>query len=460
MKNEKEQQKNTLRMAMVTSFITTFMGSALNLSIPAMEAEFQVSAAMVGWVVTAYTLSVAALSVPMGKAADVTGRRRVLLTGISSFAVITVLCPLAADIRIIIVLRVLQGIAASMIFSTNNAILISVFPGSERGRVLGLSTAAVYIGLSLGPVLGGLLNHRFGWRSVFLASAAIAAAAFLFALKGAPKDSSLRTEKGKNLFDIAGSMLFIASVTLALLGLTDLTITRWGWIVLAAGVALGILFVRAELRAEDPVIRVAMFTKDREFTSSNLAALLNYGATFAISYLVSIYLQVAMGYNSQNAGLILICMPAVQAVFSPYTGRLSDRIAPYKLASLGMGFCVLGLVLFAFLQTDSSLWYVILALMVEGLGFGLFSSPNTNAVMSCVDRSEYSVANSILATMRTVGHSSSMAVVTIIVGAVLGSKGLTDVSADMLVHTMHIIFAVFVALCVLGVFFSLQRRGE
>lgn len=454
---DQKEQKATLRMAVVTSFITTFMGSALNLSIPTMETQFHVSAALIGWVVTAFTLAVAALSVPMGKIADAKGRRRILITGIVSFAVISFVCAFATKIWMMLALRALQGVAASMIFATNNAILISVFPGSERGRVLGISTAAVYIGLSVGPVVGGFLNGTLGWQSIFILSGMIALVALFFASRGIPK-----TDKGDPdaSFDLGGNVLFIAMVTAFLYGLTNLSVMEYGWLIMIAGIALGCAFAVVESRANDPVIRVSMFTHDSVFTLSNLAALLNYGATFAISYLVSIYLQVVMGYSSQTAGLILIFMPVVQAAFSPVMGKLSDRVPPYKLASAGMGLCVLGLILFAFLSVTTPLWYVIMTLIIVGFGFALFSSPNTNAIMGCVDRADYSVANSILATMRTVGHSSSMAIVTIVVGFTLGTTALADSTPAMLILTMHKCFYIFIVLCVAGVFMSLKRRKE
>ena len=441
-------------MAAMTSFVSTIMGSALNLAIPAMEADFGISGAMAGWIVTAYSMSVAALAVPMGKLADVTGRRRILLCGIASFGVLAVLIMMVPDIRMLFVLRVLQGAAAGMMFSTNNAILLSVFPGNQRGRVLGISTAAVYIGLSIGPVLGGFLNHQFGWRSIFLFTALVALVAFLFAWKGAPQDAM----RGEHQVDALGAFFFITGVLTSLYGLTSLTTSRFGWAVFALGIVLLAIFWYVETKAEDPVIRVTMFTKDKAFTLSNLAALLNYGATFAITYLVSIFLQVVLGYTSQTAGFILICMPVIQAVITPIAGRASDRIAPYKLATAGMVFCVAGLILFSFLNLQSGIGFIVFALMIEGVGFGLFSSPNTNAVMSCVEKKDYGVANSILSTMRNMGHTSSMSIVTIVVGLYLGKASLEEADPQLLIGTMHTLFLVFVVLCTIGVFFSLARN--
>ena len=451
---QRKERKTVLRAAVLTSFLTTFMGSALNLSIPNLEAAFGAGAARIGWVVTIYTLTVAALSVPLGKAADRKGRRQVFLTGIAGFAVATLLCAVSVHIWMLLLLRATQGVFAAMIFSTNNAILIGTWPESQRGRVLGYSTAATYVGLSLGPVIGGFLNHYLNWRALFLLTAAFSAAVFFIAVRGIPK----KAEESEPLrFDGWGNLLYAASIAVSLYGLTNLSVLRYGWLILLLGICLGVVFVFVEHRQQEPVIRVSMFTEDAAFTLSNLAALLNYGATFAISYLMSIYLQMVMGFSSQTAGLILIVQPVMQAAFSPMMGRLSDRIAPYKLASIGMGFCTAGLAMFCCVGLATPLWFVILALLLSGFGFALFSSPNTNAVMACVAKEDYSIANSILATMRTIGHTSSMAVVTIVVGMRLGNAALDAAAPEDLVSTMHTAFLVFVGLCALGGLMSLKR---
>ena len=451
--------KNILIVALLTSFMTTFMGSALNLSIPNLEADFQVGAALIGWVITAYTLTVAAFSVPFGKLADAVGRRRILVPGIGIFGICTLGCAFASNIWLLLALRIVQGIGAAMIFATNNPILISVYPPTERGRVLGLSTAAVYVGLSVGPVIGGFLNHHLNWHSIFVLTVVLALTSFALAVKSIPADiDAKQTETKGAKADLAGNLLYIVCILVTLYGLSNLSTMDYGWAILVAGLLLGWAFVYVETKTENPVIRISMFTQDKAFTFANLAALLNYGATFAISYLMSIYLQVVMGYTSQTAGLILIAQPLMQALFSPMMGKLSDRMPPYKLATAGMCFCVTGLILFALVGEETSIIFILGALVLSGFGFALFSSPNTNAVMSCVQPKDYSVANSILSTMRTVGQSSSMAVVTIVVGMTLGNQSLNSVSPADLVGTMHIIFGIFVVLCAVGVVLSLQRR--
>ncbi len=339
------EQRTTLFVSVVTAFITTFMGSALNLSVPDIEKDFGVSAAEVGWVVTIYMLTCAALAVPFGRLADMFQRRRILWIGILIFGLSSAAAVISPDMRMLLVFRLGQGVGASMIFSTNIAILVGAFDGGMRGRVLGYSTSATYVGLSAGPVLGGLLNHNFGWRSVFIAAAAVSAVAFYGALKRLPSETK---REDKPEMDIKGNILYILSIIALMYGFSTVTSSVYGPYILAAGAILIILFVRTELTAKDPVIDVRLFRNNLSYTFSNLAALLNYGATFAISYLISIYLQIIMGYDSQTAGMILISSPVVMAVLSPVMGRLSDKYSPYIMSSAGMGLCAAALTLFSF----------------------------------------------------------------------------------------------------------------
>ncbi|MDO4545065.1 MAG: MFS transporter [Bacillota bacterium] len=452
---DKSIQKMTILVVVVTAFITTFTGSALNLSIPDIGHEFGVSAGLVGWLVTGYTLAVAAFSVPLGRLADITCRKTVLVTGIAIFVACCIAAVFSVSMIMLLVVRILQGIGASMIFSTNMAVLISAFPGNKRGRVLGYSLAATYVGLSAGPVVGGILNHNLGWKSIFILTGALGIIAFLAALLKLPKE---KAESGGKSMDIPGNLLYVCFIVLLMYGLSEIGKGVIPAVLAAAGIGFGILFVRRELKAEEPAVKVIMFKENIGYAFSNLSALLNYGATFAISYLISIYLQVVMGYSSQTAGLIMIAQPAIMAVLSPLAGRVSDRFSPFKMSSLGMAFCAAGAGMFIFLREDTSLVLIIVALVITGFGFSLFSSPNTNAVMSYVEKEDYGVASSILATMRSIGHTLSMVIVTIVVTRFLADVPLAEADPQILVRVINISFIIFTAICVAGVFISLKRK--
>ena len=475
------EQRIVILVVVITAFVTTFTGSALNLSIPDIGEQFHVSANFVGWLVTGYTLAVAAFSVPIGRLADITCRKTVLVTGLVIFVACCIATVFAVSMTMLLVVRVIQGIGAAMIFSTNTAILVASFPGNMRGRVLGYSIASTYTGLSAGPVIGGALNHNLGWKSIFILTGVLAAAALIIAIAKLPRE---RAAKGHELavdaeqhpenaggqdgrpersFDAKGNILFVSFIVLIMYGLSELGNNSSSAVVLAAvltvaGVLLGVFFVRHELRTEEPAVNVRLFRENIGYAFSNLSALLNYSATFAISYLISIYLQVVMGYSSQTAGLIMIFQPAIMAVLSPVMGRLSDKFSPFKMSSIGMGFCAVGAAIFIFVGSDTGLAMIIIALVVTGTGFSLFSSPNTNAVMSCVDKTEYGVASSILATMRSIGHTLSMVIVTIIVTRFMGDAPLASADPQVLVKVINTSFIVFTVICAGGVFISLKRK--
>lgn len=451
----KSKKSTAVLIGTSTAFITSFSGSALNLSIPDMGTYFNMGAASVGWLITAYSLIIAAFSVPFGKLADSTGRHRILIMGIIAFGAASLAAVFSANAAVILFIRVIQALGAAMIFATNMPIAISAFGGSERGKAIGMVTSGTYSGLALGPVLGGILNTYFGWKSIFVFGFLVSVFALVITIKGLDKEE-LEPQSAKQ--DIGGNILYILMISSIIYGLTALNSMSLGWLLIVAGVVFGILFTITELKAENPVIDVRIFASDITYTLSNVTALFNYSATFALGYLVSIYLQVVMGFSSQTAGFILISQPFFMAVLSPKMGKISDRVAPYKLASAGMGLCALSLLFFAFISANTPAWMVIDALSVAGIGIALFSSPNTNVIMSCVPPAKFGVANSILTTMRTTGQSTGMAIITLVVSGTVGNTSLYAIESGELINTMHIAFIIFTLLCAAGIFMSLQRK--
>ncbi len=466
---------------MLTAFITPFMGSSLNLSIPSMSQYFTAGAVSVGWVVTAYFLSSTSLLIPFGRLADLYGKKPMFLTGILLFGIFSVLCAFAGNIQMVVLFRLGQGTGASMLFATNSAMIASNFPASMRGQMMGLSVMCTYLGLSAGPVLGGLLNQYLGWRAIFIFAALYCIPSLLTSLlmldgdrkfspsiSGDRQQSLEKTEDetrssgdtslpGNRKMDIPGCILFTVACATFLFGLTSLTTMKAAKWIFLISLVLIVLFVQTELRSEAPVLDLRMFTGSRVFTLSNIAALLNYGASSSISYLLSVYLQNVRGLSSARAGVILIATPIIQAVLSPIAGKLSDRHSPFKLASVGMTLTCVGIVLLFFTDAETSFVYLILSLAVIGMGFALFSSPNSNAIMSSADRSHYGVASSIMSASRTIGQTSSMAIVTMVIGAVIGNVTLSSASPELIVLAIHIALVIDAVLCGIGIFCSASR---
>jgi len=340
-----------------------------------------------------------------------------------------------------------------MIICSGVAIIASSYPVEGRGRALGINVAAVYLGLSLGPFLGGLLTQYFGWRSIFLASlplGLIVITLLLWKMKGEWAEA-----KGEK-FDLSGSVIYGLAVVAIMYGLSILP-EILGLAVILIGLLGFVAFFWRETKAANPLLNINLFKNNRVFAFSNFAALINYSATFAVTFLLSLYLQYTKGFSPQTAGMVLLSMPAVQAIFSPLAGRLSDRITPQILASSGMAFTTIGLILLAFLGQNTAIGFIIFSLLILGFGFAFFSSPNTNAVMSSVGTKTYGVASATLATMRSVGMMLSMGIAMLISAIYVGRVEITPEYYSAFIAGMKVAFIIFAALCFVGIFASLAR---
>jgi EmrB/QacA subfamily drug resistance transporter len=446
------QQRSILIATSVAAFLSAFMGSSLNIALPAISAEFAMNAILLSWTPTAFTLAAAMLLVPLGRLADIHGRKRVFILGLLVSALSYLLAVIVRSGEALIGVRVVQGAGAAMLFATSTAILTSSFPPGQRGRALGINVASVYIGLSIGPFIGGVLTQNFGWRSIFLLGTALAAVAALLAWRIEGEWAEARGEP----FDLAGALIYGAAVALGMYGLSRLPGFDGAALMLAGAAGLA-GFVAWERRAAKPLLNVDLFRYNRVFALSSLAALINYAATTAVGFLLSLYLQYVRGLSPQGAGLVLAAQPIMQALFSPAAGRLSDRIESRIVASAGMAMTAAGLLLLIFVGPATPLWYIIGSLLLLGFGFALFSSPNTNAVMSSVTRRDYGVASATLGTMRLLGQMASLGVAMLLFALFIGPVQITPEVYPAFLAAMRTAFILFSALCVAGVFASLAR---
>ncbi len=449
-----------LVIATLTSFLPPFMASSINIALPAIGEEFSMDAILLGWIATSYLLSAAVFMVPFGKLADIYGMKKVFFLGLFIFTGSSLVAFFAPSSMILIASRVLQGFGSAMIFGTGTAILVSVFPLQERGKILGINAASVYLGLSLGPFLGGLLTEYFGWRSLFLVNVPlglIPLALGLWKLKG--EWAGAREDR----FDLAGSVIYSLMLVAVMFGFSLLPAWQGAALVLL-GTMTFLLLIRWESRVASPVLDVRLFKKNRVYAYSNLAALISYSATFAITFLLSLYLQYIKGLAPDQAGLIMLAQPAMMAIFSPFTGKLSDRIEPRLVATAGMALTFVAVLAFVSLNGETSLFFIVACLITLGLGLALFTSPNTNAIMSSVEPRHYGVGSATLGTMRLVGQVSSMSFVMMIFSLYLGKVEITPQYYPQFLSSVKVAFAVFSVLCILGIFASLARgklrKGE
>jgi MFS family permease len=404
-------------------------------------------------VATALLLAVAVFLIPLGRIGDIYGRKKIFTLGLGVYTLASLAGAFCVSMSMLIAVRVFQGLGTAMFVTTGMAIVTSVFPPQRRGRAIGLYVSAVYIGLSVGPFAGGLLTQHLGWRSNFGVVVPFGAASIwvtLEYLKGEWADAAGET------FDIPGSLLYAASVFLLVYGASLLPQPAAVTMILIGALTL-LVFVRLELRTAHPVFDVRLFSGNRLFAFSCLAALINYAATFAVTFLISLFLQYIKGLSPQAAGSVLVAQPVVMACFSPLAGRLSDRIEPRLIASAGMALTVLGLLLFARVGTGTSIYGIIAALVVLGFGFALFSSPNMNAIMGAVDKKFFGIASGTVAAMRLLGQMTSMAVAMVVFAVFIGREQITPANYDLFLKSVKISFSLFAVLCTFGIFFSFSR---
>jgi len=446
-------KRTALIVVSTGSFLTPFMGSSVNIALPSISRDLMMDAILLSWIATAYSLSSAIFLVPFGRAADIHGRRRVFLVGMAIYGVFSLLCGLASSGTMLVAFRVLQGIGGAMLFGTGVAILTSVFPPQERGQALGINVAAVYMGLSLGPVLGGLLTYNLGWRSVFLINVPLAAVVIAITL------AYLRGEwaecKGEP-FDWRGAAIYGAGLASLMYGFSRLP-GALGAALVVMGIAGIAAFAAWESRVRFPVLDVNLFRRSKVFALANLAALINYATTFAVTFVLSLYLQVVQGLTPRDAGLILVAQPLVMTVVASRSGRWSDRLDPRWLASAGMAVTLVGLLLLTTLREDTPTGFLLVTLGVLGLGFGLFSSPNTNSIMGSVEKRHLGLASGTVGTMRLTGQMLSMGIATLVLQAFVGDVPVGTAPRAEFIQAADTIFLVFAALSGLGIWASWSR---
>ena len=468
----KRYRWTVLLIASIGSLMGPLDSTIVSVTLPTISQELGMDYSTSVWVPTAYLAVTAALLLTMGRLSDVRGRKPIYVAGFGLFALGSLLCSLSQNGEQMILFRGLQGIGAAALMATATALVTDAFPPQERGKALGINAMSVYIGLSLGPPLGAVLTGTLGWRSIFWVNIPIAATVIMLAQWKIAKPSRPRPD---TRFDLAGASSFAIGLVAFLIALTFGE--SWGWtsaftlglIVLA--VAMFAIFVVNEGRlGKCAMFQLDLVTRNRLFAAGNLSALLNYTAYFGVSFILSFYLQRVLGMDLYTTGLVLLSMPLVMSVLSPISGWMSDRVGSRALASAGMFIMAAGLLLMSTLTATSSAAEVVAWFVILGVGMGLFSSPNTSAIMGCVEGDRLGVASGTLSTMRTVGQSMSLA----IMGALIATASSTELVSALFmgaplppgtadedfIRGMALAFRVSAGIAVAGALASLARgRG-
>jgi EmrB/QacA subfamily drug resistance transporter len=453
---EKSFKKSVLLVSTFAAFLTPFLTSAVNLALPSIGKDLHANAINLSWVISSFILTSAIFLLPFGRLGDIIGRKKIFTIGIVLFTISTFLIVFSHSIISLIILRIFQGFSSAMIFGTSMAILTSVFQPGERGRAIGINITATYLGLSLGPVIGGLLTHYLGWRSIFafLVPFGIISVVLI--------QTKIKTEWAEAVgerFDWRGSVIYGIALASFMYGFSRLP-SSLGWVCIATGILMAVVFLFFENRISNPVFDIRLILRNRIFAFSGIAALINYSATSAIGFFISLYLQYLKGLDARTAGLIMISQPIAMTLLSPLAGKLSDKRNPGAIASVGMGITASGLVLLCFIRETTPDYLIVLLLLLMGIGFGLFSSPNSNAIMSSVEKRHLGVASGVVGTMRMVGQMMSMGIAMMLISLYIGKQTINPVTYPGLISAMRTGFIIFSILSVFGIFASLARHEK
>ena len=444
--------KFALIIVCLGSIIVPIGMASVNIAIPALAADLQANAKMVSWLPTLFILSSVIFMLPAGKLADNYGRKRIYTYGLALNAFSSFMCGLGTSIEWVLFWRFVQGAAAAMIFGTGVAIITSVTPSHKRGAALGVTAACVYVGLTVAPAVGGWLTELLGWRSVFFFQVPIVIALLLLIkmrLSGEWKNDE------KTRYDWWGTGIFAIFSSSLVYGLSLLPHIV-GILMLGLSTVSLALFVLHQSRSRRPLIRVQMFRESRVFSMSLTTSLLMYASNFPLIFLMSLYLQFVTGLSPSHAGQVLLLQALSMAIMAPFSGKLADRFEPRMVATLGCVIVACGLFVLSLMNTETSVTYIASSLLLIGVGFGLFSTPNNNAIMGGVKRHEVGVASASMNLARTIGNLFGMSLVNLMVHFYLGDAQFTQEQNPALIQTVEMALnmsLVFVVLaCIISAF--------
>ena len=443
-------EKIVLIVATLTSFFTVFLSSAVMVAVPSLASEFGMSNIIQNWVTMLFFLAVAIFTIPAGQLSGKFGLKKSMVFGSAVYILSSIVAVFSINSEMFLICRLIQGIGVSFLNVASMAMVVSAFSPQERGKAIGINVTGVYLATSTSPVIGGFLNFQFGWRSIFLTSVPFLILILVLLI------SQIKEEwitMGEVPIDWKGCIVYSLGILLFIYGFTRLD-ESIGIILTVVGIIVLGLFVALELREKYPVFDVKFF-KNPKFSSANFAALTAYLATFAVTTIVNYHLQYISGFDPQMAGLILLVAPLIQVIMAPISGRLSDKVNPQKLAAIGMFFGAISLAMLSMLGDSTPLWFLIVAMISHGLGFGIFSSPNTNAIMGSVPPKDTPVASASVATMRVIGQTMSMGMLTLVFAFVMGNVPMVEKYFPLLITSSQITCLICMVLCVTSVFASL-----
>jgi EmrB/QacA subfamily drug resistance transporter len=454
-----------------TFMVTTDIG-LLSIALPVIITDLHADLALAGWIALIYALVTASLYLPCGRLSDMMGRAKVYRVGFFFYAATSLIAGFAQDAWQLIFFRGLQAIGSALIMTNSFAMVAAIFPPEERGRAMGIAGGTVSaLGYTLGPVIGGVLTYALGWRSIFFLTSLLSFIGFVAACYLLRDEAGPARLGARESFDFAGAVSFAVAISALLLGLT--TGQRVGWTSvlilseLGLGLAILIFFIWWEAGNRFPLLDLRLF-QIRAFTYGNIARLISFMVISLNNLVMPFFLQLAMGLDPLQAGLLVAPTPLALALLAPLAGWLSEKVSTRLLTAVGLTLKAIACILLAYVSVNASSLDLVLRLGLLGLGLGIFQTPNNNSLMSSLPRERLGVGSSFLSVVRSLGHSAGTALATAIITArllaITGGDAIDDLKSatsmgagsvlPAFMEGLRYAFLTAAALCVAGAVIS------
>lgn len=433
-----------------STFCSSFMGSSLNIAMPFMAQDYGCSPENITWMLSSFTATTAAFLLSASALADRFGYLKIFLIGTSTSAILTFAVGFTGSLLAGFVVRLIQGVTISLIFCTAMALISQRIPKEQRPFAIAYSTASVYAGLAFSPILAGLIVDTLGWQPIFFITGCLLTTSFLLA-RTEKNDKPLKsTMPGGRMFSSFGlGVLILLSLSYYTTDSRSLYLLILGLIGLAA-------YLWYEAKNADPLFPVHYIFQNKIFFYALLATLFHYLASFIYTLLLAMHLQLILGYSASHTGFLLFCQPVLMVICSSLSGKLTHLVGPQYITISGMTLCAISTFMLLLLEPNSSLVLIMTSQVLMGIGFGLFSAPNTMIVMNSVEPQRYAMASAVQSISRTVGQATSMALLTASMHYFVQAEPGTTLYVRELSHSLHVSFVCSSVAFGLGLFFCLM----
>lgn len=446
----KTYQKYIIIISFLISFVAIFIVTGTSLAAPSIGKEYAMNNVTQNWIITIFLIFISAFTIPAGQISSKYGSKKMFIFGCSLFLIGIILSCIPISSEIFLISRAIQGIGYAIYAVAEMSMIVLLTTEGDRGKAFGIAIVGSYLGSVVAPLAGGYLINNFGWRTIFYV--AIPLVIFCILLTILKIKPEWKPNENDDL-DLTGCLLYMIGIILFVFGFSDL-LSLLGQISIIISVVFLIIFGVYESKIELPVFNIRLF-KNRRFSSYNLAGFFCFFAFAVYDVFFNYYFQYVKGWDPQMTGLVLIIPPLIIGIISPFAGKLSDKTNPQKISTVGLFLILISIMSIIFLNLNTPIYLIILSMVIISIGTGLFSVPNTNAIVSSVSQENASYASATQLTLRSCGQTLSLGILTLVCSAVMGNLPLSTEYAGLILNSANIISVICTALCIIAILFSI-----